>query len=430
MKKRLLVLPILAGLALCGCDLFKKKEADREWDILPEFASGTEAEKTAILKAINDLSPCVNKNGNDIFPDVNPTFNEDDGNYIKVTTKQKVGDLTVDFEWNIDETQPTFETKANSDDSHVVINLKYPGYGNPDTQFKWSMSKATCGSAATSKTNCDYTAILKGETHPHYNVKIADLNKVTDHKFDVVDYTKASPYFKTVEGDPNPDYYYVKVKGKIVFYADDGDWALLADGNQFIELFSGSARNLKPSEYPAFNNGWVEVSGNMDQYKGNIQISHISTIKACSSEGLAEPVLTGTNIDSAFITGTLQESASKHYMAIDGFSNSIGKVTGTIVEDSIKDGDDKATNVTKISSKGRFTFAVDVGGQQITVAYDYHTDMDGSKGLFDALKAKLLAGGSIELKGSMRYNGADTDPFKTDASGVWNVVPFAAADVK
>ena len=45
MKKRLLVLPILAGLALCGCDLFKKKEADREWDIVPEFASGTEAEK-------------------------------------------------------------------------------------------------------------------------------------------------------------------------------------------------------------------------------------------------------------------------------------------------------------------------------------------------------------------------------------------------
>ena len=433
MKKQLFVLSVLAGMTLAGCSLFGPKTSD--YSLVPEFASGKKAEKVAVLEAVNNLSPAVKKDGGDLFSDEVSTLKEDKGDYVKVTKKQVYNDLTVELEWETDTKQATYRTTSKLDDEHDAFELNFPGFGGADTEFKWTLKSAKCGSCVTKDTwSATYTAKLKGYSHKHVETSIAQINAVTDGEqtingvtypstFDMVDYTVDKPYFKKVEGDVEPDYYYVCTKGKIIYYAPDGNWMLLGDGKQVVEVYAGSALDLQPAGYPAIKEGaYVQVDGNLSQYNGNIQIGFVSKILPVEKGSIADPVLNET-ITESFIASTLELPSpyTCQKQAIDGFSNSICEVTGTV----------KAAK-TGISAGARFTFVLTVGSKELTVAYDYHTDKEGSNGLFNALKAKVAAAGtSITLKGTMRYAGNDSDPFKlTGNNGVWNLVPFLAADVK
>ena len=463
MKKRFIVLPLLAALALTGCDLFGKKDSGgdgdgkqpaSEWDIDPEFLSGTEEEKNAILRAVNDMSPCVNRVGTDVFPDRSFTLSEDDGDYIKLTTVQKVGSLDVNYTWNVP-SQTAVEAFSDSDESHKIIEVSYPGFGNPERELKWSLDKITCGSAVTGKA-AEWKAKVVAESHPHESMKIEQINSVIDgvytssvnHKktpsrFTLVNYDdEESNYFIPNADDPNPDYRYVRVKGKVIYYAPDGNWLLLADGDQVVEVYAGKAYNLKPAEFPAISKEYVEVFGNLSQYKGNIQIGFVTKIvalKDSEKSAIDEPSGTFRNIDSSFISSNFELDTAEfpvadypgQKIAIDGFSNSLGQVTGEIDTSSILDGDGKAIAASKLNQGARFTFDVSLtGGKKMTVAYDYHTDKENKLGLFTALKNKLTAGGNITVKGTMRYNGNDESPFDAYGNkGVWNVVPFVAAHV-
>ena len=465
MKKRFIILPILAALSLAGCDLFNKKDSGgdgdgggkqpaAEWDINPEFLSGTEEEKNAILRAVNDMSPCVNKVGTDIFPDKTYSLSEDDGDYIKLTTVQKVGSLFVNYTWNVPD-QISVEAFSDSDESHKIIEVSYPGFGNPNRELKWSLDKIECGSAVTGKA-AEWKVTVTAESHPHEVMTIAQINKVTDgtytssvngkktpSRYDLVNYDdEQSNYFIPNADDPNPDYRYVRVKGKVIYYAPDGNWLLIADGDQVMEVYAGSAYNLVPKEYPAISKEYVEVFGNLSQYKGNIQIGFVTKILALSEtqkSEITEPTMSFASITSDFITNNLELNASEfpkadypgQKIAVDGFANSLGQITGTIDTASIKDGDGAAATATSVKAAGRFTFDVSLtGGKKVTVAYDYHTDKTGSVGIFSALQAKLKTGGSITVKGTMRYNGNDTAPFDAAGNaGTWNVVPFAPAHI-
>lgn len=461
-SKLLLALP-LAGMLLSGCtfqegwnkvvDFFagifggSSVENPDEFDIVPKMRGGSKAQRTAICTAINDLSPCVNRAANDLFPNTDITLAEDDGDFIRVTTKQVVDEFTVELKWGVDETQATFNWIKDADEAHQVISPKYPGFKNPSTEFKWTLESATCGKAKTTATIAEYKATLTAESHPHEEVTIAQINKCTmeaqtinghsyPSTFDMVDYTKASPYFKPNEDDETAGYHYIKVKGKVLYYAPDGNWALIGDGDQVLELYAGSGTALTPEKFPSLASDYVEVSGNLAQYCGNIQVGFITIINDCPKGNIVDPDVNNVRqITSQFIEQNFELSSPFvcQKQAIDGFSNSLGKIEGTVVANSVKDKNGKAVASASALVNNRFTFQVSLsGGKTMTVAYDYHTDKAGEVGLFNALKSKIFSTNSIKIKGTMRYAGNNENSFILDNSnpGIWNIVPMTPSDIQ
>ena len=438
MKKKLLILSVLSGMALAGCSLFGPKTDG--YELVPEFDGGSKAEKQAILEAINNLSPVVNKAGGDLFPDEVGTLKEDKGDYVKVTTSQVYDGKTVTLEWDCDQSQASFMSRDKLDNEHDAFSLNFPGYGGADKTFTWTLKKAKCGGCETKGDKvAEYSAKLKGYSHPHIATTIAEINAVTDGEyenptthvknpstFDMVDYTvsEGTAYFRKTPNDPNPDYYYVSTKGKIIYYSPDGNWLLLGDGKQVVEVYAGSALDLNPAGYPAVKLGaYVQVDGNLSQYNGNIQIGFVSKIIPCEKGSIAEPE-DNLTITEDFIANTLKlpEPYKCERQAINGFSNSICSVTGTV----------KAAKTAGVKAGARFTFELSVGSQTLVVAYDYHTDAEGTNGLFNKIKNKIAtAGTQMTIKGTMRYSGSDSDPFNQAAiqTAVWNITPFDASMV-
>ena len=184
MKKGLLILPLIAGMAFAsGCDLFKKKSStdDDAWIFVPEIEGGSDAEKHAILRAVNDMSVCINKNGGDLFPTAtNITFTEDDQDYIKVANKVVVDDLTVNLTWDFKTTQATFDAKVAVNDTTDIVYIKYPGKSGSQGTFEWSISEITCGKAKSTKTNANYTAKVMPATIAYKTMTIAEILAVSD----------------------------------------------------------------------------------------------------------------------------------------------------------------------------------------------------------------------------------------------------------
>lgn len=459
-SKLLLALP-LAGMLLSGCSFSdvwgsitgifggSSVEDPDSFDIVPKMKGGSKAQRTAICTAINDLLPCVNRASNGLFPEDAITLAEDDGDFIRVTTKQVVGEFTVELKWGVDETQPTFNWMKKADEFHDIISPKYPGFRNPDTEFTWTLESCTCGKAKTTETVSKYTAKLTAESHPHEEVTIADINKCTmkaqeikGHKypstFDMVNYDKASPYFEPNKEDETAKYHYIKVKGKMIYHAPDGNWALIGDGDQVLELYAGSGTKLLPEKFPSLNGDYVEVSGNLSQYCGNIQVGFITIINDCPKGNIVDPDLNNVRkITSDFITKNFEpedtETFKCHVQAIDGFSNSLAQIEGTVVKGSVKDKDKNEVKTAGALNNKRFTFEVALsGGKNITVAYDYHTDTPAVNGIFEGLKAKIFAANPIKIKGTMRYAGNDENGFVLDNgnTGVWTIVPFQGSDIQ
>ena len=463
-SKLLLALP-LAGMLLSGCtfqegwnsvvDFFagifggSSVENPDDFDIIPKMRGGTKKQRTAICEAINNLLPCVNRVSNSLDPDTEIVLAGKDGDFIRVTTKQVVEDFTVELKWTVDETQETFNWMKESDEAHSIISPKYPTYKKPNAEFKWELASCTCGRAKTTETVISYKATLTAEEHPFDTMTIAQINAckmeeetINGHKypstFNLVDYTLASPYFIPNAEDADPDYRYVKVKGKVIYYAPDGNWALIGDGNQVLELYAGSGTALTPKNFPALASDYVEISGSLSQYMGNIQVGYIKVINECPKGDIVDPDVNNVRkITSQFIAENfeLTDSAYKcQKQAIDGFSNSLGEVEGTVVASSVKDGDGKAiTSASAIGNTTRFTFKVSLsGGKEMTVAHDYHTDRQGDLGILSTLKTKAFSGGaSIKLKGTMRYNGTNKSFILDNGNeGVWTIVPFNASDIQ
>jgi hypothetical protein len=292
-----------------------------------------------------------------------------------------------------------------------------------------------------------YNATTRNEEYYHQDATIAEVNAVTDeelvvtargstHKFastfDMVDYEddpdkdKYSPYWPTNNPEGEKKYLYLNVKGKIIYTAPDGNWGLLADGDQCLEFYAGKGTPFVTSNFPNITKDRVLISGNMSQYNGNIQLGFITKIKeSLENEGIEEPVLTYPELKEADIAAFKVEGYTCEKQAIDGFSNSLHSVTGTLVADSILDKEGNVVKNIDSLANNRFTYQLQVGEQVMTVAYDYHTDKEGQVGLFNALKTALKKGGQMTVKGTMRYNGNDDDCFITEGNkGVWNIVPF------
>ena len=456
--KKIYILSCLAGLTLTGCSLFGPKG---DYEIKPSISGGNSTQKTAILEAINNLSPCVSRSSQDYFPgdESSIVLAEDDGDFIRVTTSQVYEDQTVELEWAIDETQSTFRSFEVSDEQHKLIDIKYPGFKGQDGTFEWSLKSAKCGKAVTKGDSvCTYKAVVRGKTHDEEELTIAQINKVTDtgvdqeikngsgstskihyypSTFKQVDYTIESPYFSVLDDGTSPKYHYVRTSGKVLYWAPDGNWMIIGDGDQVMEVYAGSGGGtpLTPQYFPAINKGYVTVHGNLSQYKGNVQIGFVTIIEECAKSKVTEPVLTGRTLDEAWIDSVTLDAGryqGAQKQAIEGFMNSLGTVTGTIKTNSVKIGDSTTTSpASSVKAGSRFSFDVEVAsGKTVKVAYDYHVDQDMSHGIFNKLKEKLTSGGSITLKGTMRFNGDNSKPFIIDENkGHWEVVPFDAAHI-
>ena len=484
MKKTKLIVVALAATMCASCSIqdlmFWKKKAPVDeqvpagtYEIQPEVKGGTLEQKKAIYETINN-KPICNQNGKsttEIFPENTPTLSEDDGDGIKLTTKQVIGENTVSLNWDIDKTQTYFGDILKSDDAHDIVEIAYQGHGQPDGTFTWKLGRMECGEAVCEDANVVYTAKTKNEEYKHDNTTIADIYKITNTEmvvknendeivnrwpstFDIIDYSydkdaaSYSPYFKTNNPDAKEkQYLYYNVSGKVIYKAPDGNWALLADGNNILEFYAGSGTALNDKNWPNLANEYVKLSGNMGQYCGNVQLGFITKVLALKD---SEKAAIANPMDYREITASLisgwkfqvdpdEANSVIHSQAVklaDGscLSNSLGKVTGTLIEHSVKDKNgDEVTDIDKMSSGARYTFQLQVGEEKMTVAYDYHTDKEGKVGLFNAMKAALKKGGQMTIKGTMRYSGANSTPFvsfshykATDPTNnaTWNIVPF------
>ena len=461
-KRKLFVLLPLLGMTLSGCTFQEgwswvnehifspignffaglfgggNEEEEVVYSIIPKIDGGSKAEQDAILDAVN-YKPICYPSGNPsttIYPDSSYVLKEDSGDNIVLTTKQNVGDKTVIVDWAIDASQDYFSKRTSVDDHHDFVEVKYQGYGVDDGLLKWNIKKISCGGAvSTDSKTLTYSAKCRNFTYRHDTVTIADLNKVTDqekvvkigddgalYKFrstsDVIDYEpkanqKYSPYFPGNNEGAEEDFMYVGVKGKVLYYAPDGNWGLIGDGDQVLEIYAGAGTKILPENFPNLNNQYVCVYGNMSQYCGNIQLGFISKIVAIDKSEITEPTKTYAQLTESTINGFVNptsEGYDSHKQFIDGFSNSLATVTGTFVAGSLKDRDGKTVAVDKLVDN-RFTFDLKVGTATITVAYDYHINIGAKTNLFTEFKNKIKNGGSLTVKGTMRYSGSDSSSF-------------------
>ena len=475
MNKSRFLCAALATFMLAGCSIqdlmFWKKEKELpypegNWQYKPALKGGTEAERLAILDTVNN-KPISNKNGkstDEIYPEVEypegvPTLSQAAGDGLKLTTSQVQGDLTVKLNWEIDETQAYFGGILRSDDAHNIIEINYPGKGNPDGEFVWKLATLECGSC-TAEANMVYKAKTVNEEYRHDNYTLAQVYAIHDqelvvdaggdeHKFastfDIVDYEyhegkTYSPYFKTNNPEATEkQYLYLNVPGKVIYTAPDGNWGLLADGKNMLEFYAGSGTAFNEKNWPNLANKYVRISGNMSQYCGNVQMGFVTRITALKDEEkatLAEPdPLFYRTIDESLLSSLKVDGYTCAKQAVKFADNSclcngLGQVTGTLVPGSLKNSSAEECEASALVSAKRFTFELQVGSEKLQVAYDYHTDKEGKVGLFNALKEKVAAGGSITLKGTMRYSGNDSGPFITEGNnGVWSIVPFLADHV-
>lgn len=432
----------VSSLAACGDDPVKPKN----YPIKLAVSGGSEAEQTAIKEAVN-FKPLCSVAGSTVTPVATPNLRQDNekGNTVLLTTSYAVAvsgkNYTVDIEWDVDTTSEFYGATFDFDDKHKQVELAYPGYvesGESVGTFSWSIKKLSCGEATcTTQENGNpvkYNAKVYGQEYFHEDMSIAEISAVTAKEkrvevtksgstsvyvfpstFDLVDYEfdpeekTYSPYFVGNNPGKEKDYRYVNVTGKVIYLAPDGNWGLLANGDDVLEIYAGAGTKLNAQNFPHFADEYVTVVGNISQYCGNIQLGFITEVRKADKASVTDPTLTFKNtLEGDLASLNIEDAGQK--IAVPGLSNSLRKVTGTIVANSLKDRDGNATTVGALQNN-RFTFEVKVGEQKIVVAYDYHTDGNASVGLFNALKAKLQAGGQITVSGTARYSGADTNPF-------------------
>ncbi len=445
MKKGLLFLPLVSLFALSSCDFFNKKPVedtptDDEYDVVPEITGGTDGEKTAILEAVNYKSICVNRGGSDLWPDsTGIRMNADDEDYIRLSKKVVVDSYTVEITWNIDQTQATFGKVLAMDATTDMVTFNYPGVGQPDGTFSWSISKIVCGGAVSTKCNSNYTAKILAATKEYIPMTMAEVYANHDSEKqvtvdgttytypsynDLVDYeyknTKGyQPWWNTGRAaDSDDNYIYCEISGKIIFLSEDGNWGLFANGEHVLEIYSGSKLDLNETKYPELKNKYVTIKGSLYHYYGNFQMEYIISIKACDKSLVTEPSGNYNNLTAEKLAALKGSDGLYKQFTTAVEHNQLVAVTGTITGEKVA------------GSNGRFTFEMTVGEHKVTIAYDYHTDKNTST-VKNALNAVYKVGDTVTIKGSYRFNnGVEKTLVKTDGSGgEFTIVPFLAADI-
>lgn len=441
-------IPILlvAGIATLGLASCGDKEAEEVGQLVTgpvqNIKGGTVDEQQAI-EDVADMSIILKSGSTGVTPEDTEVLLEDEGDYVYVVTSQLVkvnGTVyTVKLEWTSDTSNTYLSGYSTLDSTHGIFEINYPGkYGN-DGALTVKLGKISCGGAHSENTTLAYNFEIKKGNWYHKDVHISELlkTKVVDeakglYGYDIVDYvTKpANAYYypnpENAGQDSTKQYYYVNCFGKFIYNAPDGNWGLIADGNKVMEIYAGSALNILPTRYPALNNKYVKVVGNMSQYCGNMQIGFINEIKKATAADLEQDF---TSPIYEELTAAQLANMTPGLQVVNGLNltNALKSVKGKYVAGSVSG---------SVALGSRFTFKVDVGGKQLTVAYDYHVDKYGDdvdtssmKLVIDQLKAVMAnPTQEFEIKGTLRYAGSNTNPFN-QTSGEYQLVPFLGEQI-
>ena len=185
MKKRNLFafLPLVAMLAT-GCDFLDKIFGKKvNYPIkLETLTGGTKAEQEAILKAVNSKPLCFPSSSRQpCYADKTYTFREDKGDNLFLARSQKMGDLNVKVEWEVNTNQEYYGGFfKNVEEGKDLVELKYKGYDQAGGTFEWRIKKISCGGAsAVNDKALKYKVKTKNFTYKHDVKTIAELNSIT-----------------------------------------------------------------------------------------------------------------------------------------------------------------------------------------------------------------------------------------------------------
>jgi len=373
-------------------------------------------------------------------------FHENTQNLVlKKTTTVLLEQYDVTIEWNIDTTSLAFNRFINETTESKDVELNFPTEVGDEYVLNLSINRVFCGDGFYYKPGINFQLKTKKSDAvlPYYS--IAEVYSITNAEktvnaggqsvtypstYDLIDYeyhngTSYKPYFipnnQDIEGFA--DYLYCEVPGKVIYAAPDGNFLLLADGKNVIEVYGGLL-HLDAENFPALTNDYVKISGNLSEYNANIQLGFVFNISPLSSEEIAEiedpePLeyftLTEEFLNSLHVDGNACDKQAVILSNGGCLANCLASVTGTLVPDSI-------SNISSLDVSKRFSFKLQVGEEQITIAYDYHVDHE----VGTALKNALLSNGAMTIKGTMRYSGHD---FTTLQPGSWTMVPFLTSHV-
>lgn len=409
-------------------------------DIIAKVSGGTSVEKEAIAEALR-LENRVNTDG--LYASYSGTYNicEDDSDLITLSNKTivEVGGNKIDVALTYDLVgldDYLFDTLLSQDNSKTYVFLNFPPKDGEHALVYLKLASLSCGTAKLENVNIKYNFSLIPTQYIYASMTLDEIYSVTHEQytstmgvtypetFDIIDYDIRNPFYKSNNPDSERPYLYVKVKGKIVYLAPDGNFALLANGDKAIEVYAGAAMSLREDEFPYLANKYVEISGNMGQYSGNMQLCFMTKIRPCSPSEINEPTINPEQITEETIKGFKVEGFESQLQTVDGLMNAIRSVRGTYVEGSLKSNGSSIKEMT--SPNNRYTFELQVGEEQLTVAYDYHTDRDGDLGVFSKVKEIVTSKKTVNLVGTMRYNGSDSYGFNPYATtgGYWSIVPF------
>ena len=435
----------MGALAACGGD-------DVE-GLVQNIKGGSHDEKVAIQECVLNKGIALLK-GTTVTPDLAFDAKADDGDYLLVASKQVGVEVNmtmydVEIEWNIAGSADTVKVIYDLSETQKMVYFNYDE--NADKTYTFSIKKIKCGRAVSENPQVEYTLNLKKPVYKHVKETVLNLNKITDapvkkgieesaieteYGYKLLNYNQKSPYWTGNNHTQDKDYYYVDVDGELIYSSPDGNWGLIGDGENVMEIYQGSGAGtpISGEGFPVLQNAkYINVVGNMGQYQGNIQIGFITYItestaanKKTASKTFKK--ITSEIIDQISTTYTDSEGNSKQsdLQCVPGMnlSNALVEVTGTYVEGSLREG---TKAVSRISAGSRATFRLKVSeGHEYTIAYDKHVDLTGSIGFAKKLNDAIASGKPITIKGTNRYNCSDEAPFIQGFSnpGDWQVVPF------
>ena len=377
-----------------------------------EEAEAIELAKQYSIASVSRKSP--------LSPDTKINIGQDkdiwNNDYLYLATSQVVmseksgKNYTVEITWSYDDASRVRE-KFTTDATHDALYFNYSKTDEFDFSFKASLK---CGNA-TGEAN--YQVHVLKQNVEFKTLTLQEIYAVNDTNDGFKEVDKTSGYY-TANNDSFP-YMCVETYGKVVYTAPDGDWALVADGDWVLELFSGSARNLDTDHYPSLAVGnTVRILAELGSYFGNCQVSYIFDIAAADNSKAAAS--TGfKNLAEADFNG-------KHYWE-GGLMNSLRTVTATYAGNLKQDGSTVAAADLK---NKRFTFDVTIGSTKLTIAYDYHVDVNSDLNIFSAYKdiiKTLTNGSSVTIKGTMRFVGPTEKSYKGNESATtWSLTPYLA----
>ena len=409
-------------------------------DIIAKVSGGTSVEKEAIAEALR-IENRVNAGG--IYASYRDTYAiyEDDSDLITLSNKiiAEVDGNKIDVALTYDLVglgDYLFGTTLSKDNRKTNVALNFPSRGTEDAFVYLKLAGLSCGTAKLENVNIKYNFKLIPTQYIYASMTLDEIYSVTHEQyfstmgvtypetFDIIDYDQRTPYYRSNNPESDRPYLYVQVKGKIVYIAPDGNYALLANGDKAIEVYAGAAMNLREDEFPYLQNKYVEIYGNMGHYSGNMQLCYVTRIRPCSPSEITEPTINPEQITEETIKGFKVEGYESQLQTVDGLMNAIRSVRGTYVEGSLKSNGSSVNEMT--SSNSRYTFELQVGEEQLTVAYDYHTDKNGDLGIFSKVKEIITSKKTVTLVGSMRYNVDHSYGFNPYATrgGHWTIVPF------